>query len=292
MNRFLPAATILLVLTSCTVTSTTTASVTTTTAAATTTSPPTTVETGTPACLAGDQPFTEDGALAAGLLDGPDGDAARVTELRWFDHGTCGRFVVELATGGGAPATEPGGVRAELLRDLGIVRIGLAPLITSTAVADRLIDSPLIGRAYVVRAADGSLFVDLHLAAAVVARASVTRSPAAIVVDLQPGGVDLAAGPVTSDLVVVTEPTGDRAEYPLSVRGYGRPFEATVILRVRKANRTELEEVGTTADYVETWGEFAFAVPSGPTGRVGLFVGEESARDGSEQGVTISLVMN
>lgn len=252
----------------------------------------TTTTAGAPPCLEGEQPFTDDGALATGLLDRPPGDAARVTGLEWDDHGVCGRLTVELATSGGAPATEPGGVRAELLRDLGIIRLGLDPAVSSTAIADRLIDSDLVERAYVVRSADGSLFVDLHLASAVIARAAVVRSPAAVIVDLQPGGADLPSRPAVSDLFVVTTPTVEKADYPLAVRGYGRPFEATLVVRLRKADRVDVEELTTTADYVETWGEFAVDIPDGPLGSVELFVGEDSPQDGGEKGVTVSLVMN
>ncbi len=270
---------------------TTTTTTTATTTTTTTSAPPATGGGDVPPCLAGETAFATAGALAAGLLDAPEGDAELVAGLRWTDYGTCERLVVELATAGGAPATEPGGVRAELLRNLGIVRLGLDAKLTATAVAERLVDSALIERVYVVRSSRGSLFVDIHLASAALARASVTRLPAAVVLDLQPGGPDLVSRPARSDLVVVVDPTGDRAEYPLEVSGYSRTFEANVILRLRKANRVDVEEVTTAADYLETWGEFSFQIASGPGGRVEMFVGEDSARDGTEQGVEISLVM-
>lgn len=199
--------------------------------------------------------------------------------------------MVELATAGGAPATEPGGVRAELLRDLGIVRLRLDDRVTSTAIADRLVEGDLVDRVYVVRSLSGELYIDIHLESAALARASINRSPALLVVDLQAGGSELEARPITADLAVVVSPTGARAEYPLTVEGYARTFEATVVIRIRQGNRLDLDDLTTAADYLVTWGEFRFQLTGGPKGNIELFVGEDSPRDGEERGVRFNLVM-
>ena len=282
----------LLVFSSCVEPNATTTSTSSTTSS--TTSPPTSTTpatTGLPPCLAGDQPFATDGALATGLLNGQEGDAELVAGLSWTAFEGCERLVVELATAGGAPATEPGGVRAELLRDRGIVRLRLDDLVASTAIADRVVERELVDRVYVVRSLDGYLFVDIHLGSAVLARASVTRSPAAVIVDLQAGGPELVARPVVSDAAVVIAPTGPKAEYPLIVEGYARTFEATVVLRVRQGNRLEVEDVTSSADYLITWGEYRFDIANGPNGKVDIFVGEDSPEDGTERGARFTLVL-
>jgi hypothetical protein len=266
---------------------TTSASAPTTTTTSSTTSP----TPGLPPCLAGDQSFATDGALASGLLNGQEGDAELVAGLTWTAFGGCERLIVELATAGGAPATEPGGVRAELIRDQGIIRLRLDDLVTSTAIADRVVERELVDRIYVVRSLDGYLYVDIHLGSAVLARASISRSPASVIVDLQAGGPELEARPVVSDHAVVFTPTGRSAEYPLLVEGYARTFEATVLMRIRQGNRVEVEDVTSSADYLVTWGEYRFEVSSGPSGSVEVFVGEDSPEDGTERGAHFSLVV-
>jgi hypothetical protein len=282
-----------LVVASCTTPSATTS----TTIPTTTSTVPTTASTTTDPdtvepCLAGDQSFAVDGALATGLLDTDDGDAELVAGLRWTEYPGCGQVVVELATAGGAPATETGGVRAELLRDLGIVRLRLNDRVSTTAVADRVVERDLVDRVYVVRSTEGALYVDIHLASAVLARANVADSPAEIIVDLQPGGPPLESHPLVSATVVVVSKTAGQAEYPLTVDGYARTSEATVVLRARQGNRLEVEEITNAADYLMTWGEYRLRVASGPTGNVDFFVGEDSPQDGRELGVIFSLVMN
>jgi len=291
LRQFALPALVMVLIASCTepdATSTTTSSPTTTipsTASTASTIP------DLPPCLAGDQPFATDGALARGLLDGQESDAELVAGLSWTAFEGCERLVVDLATAGGAPATEPGGVRAELLRDQGIVRLRLNDLVTSTAIADRVVERELVDRVYVVRSVDGNLYVDVHLGSAVLARASVTRSPAAVIVDLQAGGSDLDARPLVSDAAVVVSPTGRKADYPLLVEGYARTFEASVVLRIRQGNRVRVEDVTASADYLVTWGEYRFEVPEGPSGNVDVFVGEDSPKDGDERGVHFSLVV-
>jgi hypothetical protein len=240
----------------------------------------------------GEQPYAIDGAIATGLFDNQEGDAESVAGLRWTQYPGCEQVVVELATAGGAPATETGGVRAELLRDLGIVRLRLNDRVSTTAVADRVVEGQLVDRVYVVRSIEGDFYVDLHLGSEALARASVRRSPAEIIVDLQPGGPPLESQPLVADRVVVVTATSGQAEYPLNIDGYARTFEATVVLRARQGNRQEIEQATSAADYLTTWGEYRFRVDGGPHGNIEFFVGEDSADDGRELGVVFNLVMN
>ncbi|MGH9167211.1 MAG: Gmad2 immunoglobulin-like domain-containing protein [Acidimicrobiia bacterium] len=238
-------------------------------------------------CLEEDGPFVTDGVI--GVLGGEEGDAQRVAALRWAPHEGCERFVIDLVTEDGAPATASGLVQAEIIRDLGVVRLRLAEAVTGTAVADTAFGGRLAGRAFVVRSLEAGLFVDLHLLAPATARSFVLSSPGRVVVDLQSGGPPLPSPAPSSGRVVVLSPRGGSATYPLDVTGYARTFEANVLVRVRQGGRVEAEGVTTAADWTETWGEFTLDLEQGPEGPAELFVGEESAQDGSEEGVVISL---
>lgn len=236
-------------------------------------------------CLEGS--FTEDGPI--GVIGEGEGDATRVATLRWAAHPGCERFVIDLATEGGSPATRAGPVQAEVRRDLGIVRLLLGERIRDTAVADASFEGELARRAFVVRAEDRSLYLDLHLGEAALVRAFTLTSPARLVVDLRPGGSPLPPPPAMADLVVVLTPRPGSISYPLTVAGYSRTFEANVVIRIRAGGSLEAEEVTTATDYIETWGEFSLIIEDGPEGPVTLFVGEDSPRDGSEQGVELEL---
>ncbi len=167
----------------------------------------------------------------------------------------CDRFIISLATDAGAPATSVGRTRVVFLRDLGVVRVFL-PDVTDTNITDGVFELPLIDRAYVVRSADGSLYVDAHLGAAAMARTVVTESPAQIIVELDPGGPALPPVAARSDLVVVLTPREGRADYPLIVTGYSRTFEANVVVRLIKADVVAEERVTMATDYLSAWGEF------------------------------------
>lgn len=238
-------------------------------------------------CLEEDGPFVADGVI--GVLGGEEGDAQRVAALRWAPHEGCERFVIDLVTQDGAPATASGLVQAEIVRELGVVRLRLADAVTGTAVADTAFGGRLAGRAFVVRSLEAGLFVDLHLLEPATARSFVLSSPARVVVDLQSGGPPLPSPAPSGGRVVVLSPRGGPATYPLDVTGYARTFEANVIARVRQGGQVEAEAVTTAADWTETWGEFSLDVEHGPEGPAELFVGEESAQDGSEEGVVIAL---
>jgi len=87
----------------------------------------------------------------------------------------------------------------------------------------------------------------------------------------------------------VLEPRAGAVSYPLKIRGYARTFEANVIARLSVGDRVVARTHGTAADYATTWGEFELTIARGPSGDVDLFVGEDSAADGTPVGVTILL---
>lgn len=228
--------------------------------------------------------FSEDGELLA--LESSDGDATRVSGLTGIQDQDCDRFIISLSTDAGAPATSVGRTRVVFLRDLGVVRIFL-PDVADTNITDGIFELPLIDRAYVVRSVDGSLYIDAHLGAAALARSVVTQSPAQVVVELDPGGPDLAPAAARSDLVVVLAPREGKAEYPLTVTGYSRTFEANVVISLFKGNAISELRVTTATDYLGAWGEFTVTLDSGAQGTLQLVVGDDTDQD-----VTISLVLN
>jgi hypothetical protein len=223
------------------------------------------------------------------IVGAADSDASQISSLAVFTSGVCERFEVGLVTDGFAPATSAPETSVEILPEAGVVRIQFNGRIASTAVTDSLIESGLVHQAFVVRALNGGLFVDLHLARPVAARAVEMRNPARVAVELRPGGEPVALGSAIGGSVVVTSPSQRVVEYPFTIVGYARTFEANVIARVNVDGATADQYVTTAADWLETWGEFRIDVPSGPGGDITLFVGEESAKDGTLDGVDLEL---
>ncbi len=234
-------------------------------------------------CLEGAGSFVGDGSL--GTQTRESADAASVVGLTLTGYEGCERLVVDLAAVSGAPATSVGTTSAEFLRESGIVRVHLDPAVDETGVSDIIFAGSLVDRVFVVRDFDGSMFLDVHLVAPAVARYTEITNPARLAVDLAPGGSAVGA-PLASDYVVVLPV---RESNPVTIDGYGRTFEANVILRIRQNGDIISEGFTTATDYLETWGRFTFDIPDGVAGDVEIFVGEDSARDGTEQGVYLNL---
>lgn len=259
--------------------------------APTNTAGPGTTPTPTAVCLG--EGFRESGELAS--FGGPAGPAEKIADLRWARHEGCERFVIEFARADGSAASTIGDVRVQFLRDIGVVRINLPNSIVSTDETDIETGGELVAGAFVFRpsggGATGMLSVDLHLGRAALARVTRVENPARIVVDVQPGGAALASTPVRSGLTVVLRPTRGDGSYPLEITGYARHFEANVVARIRQGGTVRAMEFTTGTDWTEVWGFYTIRITSGPTGSVELFVGEDSARDGTEQGVRVNLNM-
>lgn len=241
-------------------------------------------------CLA-DGGFVGNGAVTVEPPAG--GDAREVSDLRWSRHEGCERFVIDLAGDDGAPALSPGVVSADVLRDLGVVRISLREVEQVDGDAtEASFDGQLARSAYAVRSPDGPwMFVDLHLREAAEARVIVLDEPARVVVDLRPGGAPLPAAPAVDQRVVVLEPRTGSATYPLTVTGYARTFEANVVARIEQDGE-ELGEVFTTATaWADAWGHYGMTIEDGPPGPTTLHVGEHSARDGTWEGAEVALDM-
>ena len=269
-----------------------TTSTTGTTSPATSVVAPTSPPVEAPVCLAGDTEFVT-GGLAATFGES-SGDAAAVGGIRWAAHDGCERLVIDLLTADGAPAASLGEVSVSFRSELGVIRIELP--VRTTAIADSVIEGEIVDRVYVVRRDNGELAVDVHLGddKPVRVRGFDVGEPSRVVLDIAPfdDGIRRIAPPSIDDVVVLFSPLGGPDEYPLTISGYARTFEANVVAELSQ-DAAVLESTFTTAsDWLEAWGEFELTIDSGPSGEVTLFVGEFSARDGSPMGVELRLDMS
>ena len=247
---------------------------------------------GTPPCLAGDVAFVRDGVVTT--LGDDTGDATQVASVRWAAHDGCERLVVDVLTDTGAPASGIGRTVVESTATSGVVRAALPAAVTGTAIADTLFEGALAERVFVVRGAAGNLTVEVHTnpRSAVEVRALVVPEPARLVIDLRPAPAAApppVASPSFSDRVVLTTPAPGPAGYPLTVAGYARTSEATVVARLLSGDTVVAERVATAADWLETWGTFSLSFADGPSGPLVLFVGEDAPADGQPTGVFVSL---
>lgn len=244
-----------------------------------------------PVCLQGDA-FVVDGPVDVSAAGGA-ADADQVGALRWQGHDGCERFVIDLLAHDARAAARAGEVAAEILRDLGIVRVTLRDVAwVAPAATDAGLGGTLARRAWSVRSPAGSgTWVDLHLGEAAEARVQVLDDPARVVVDLRPrpAGAPVPPPAPRSARVVVLTPRGGRAAYPLTVNGYARTFEANVVVRLEQEGRDTVERFTTATAWVDAWGYFSLTIEEGPPGPLTLHVGEYSARDGSWEGVAIDL---
>lgn len=241
-------------------------------------------------CLQG-EPFVAEGAIALDAAEA--GDAHRVSNLRWEAHAGCERFVIDLVGEDGSPATSAGEVRAEVLRDLGVVRLSLREVEhVDPDATDISLDGPLARAAYAVWSPEGRwVYVDLHLLDEAEAHVTVLDEPARVVIDLRPGGGALPSPAVANERVVVLEPRPGEAAYPLTVTGYARTFEANVVARIEQEGEPVDETFTTATAWADAWGHYSLTFDEGPAGRIELHVGEHSARDGTWQGVVVELNM-
>ncbi len=236
------------------------------------TSVPTTAPTAGPPCVTGNVPFTTADGVAAAFGDAT-GDAAAISGLRWSIEDACERFVIDLSTANGSPASTVGRTTVSLQAGRGIVRIELPAGVDASSIADTVVDGEMITAAYVVELLSGTLAVDLHLSTsgAVAVRAFPAVSPVRIVVDLRSDGSGPAATPpaVVGDLVLVT-PRDGPADYPLDVSGYVRDdtVDLQVFLAPESPDRIPGEVAIAGSD--GTWSEFRTVYEDGPAGTVEL----------------------
>lgn len=242
-------------------------------------------------CLRG-SPFVADGSIE---VDGAGGsaDAHEVSALRAATHEGCERFVIDLASEGGDPAATVGDVRAEFLRDLGVVRVHLRDVeVVDPLATEATFGGDLAHAAYSVWSADGRwIYVDLHVGDPAEAYVFALKDPARVVVDLRPGGGAVPEPTVEANNVVVLEPRPGEASYPLTVSGYSRLFEANTVVRLEVDGEEVFKDFTTATAWADSWGHYSLTVEDGPTGEVTLHVGDYSPRDGTWSGVEVELNM-
>ena len=253
------------------------------------TKPPTTPRSTVPLVpgCANEGEFTEGGHVDR--INQQLSDATTIGAISWEVSPACEIFTISFQTSEGAPATTPPAVIVDYLDSLPIIRIALDT--EATVVTDQLVETALVERLYVVKALDGGMFIDLHLRAPAQSLVSIDTSPATLRLDLQPGIVESPDRPAITDLTVVISPSeGDAVASPLEVTGYSRTFEANVMFIATSGGQVVARANTTAADSGETWGEFVGSLEIGP-GPISLFVGDQSAEDGSLQGVTLALAV-
>ncbi len=240
--------------------------------------------------------YVEHGPLAIGSTSDST-DATQVASLIMAPFEGGERVVIGLARDDGFSAERAGQVSAEFLRPLRVLRVWLPPAIRSAAIKDNSFPGFHASRAYVVRSLKDhtTLFVDIHLNREAVARVILRSSPAAIVVELKPGGTVFPHrefGTPMASYAVLLDPQHGRASYPLEITGYARTFESNVVAQLRQEGRIVADTFTTAADGIEAWGEFRIRFAHGPRGRVRLHVPEDSPADGArERDLTVDLEM-
>jgi len=241
-------------------------------------------------CLAGDLPFIESG-LAAAVGD-DIGDAAQIEQVRLEQAPTCERLTIEFTNGSGAPATSIGPTGITVLDFVGLVRVALPHQITTTAIADTLLEGALIHGATVVRADDGSLSIDLRgtEGTPILARAFATTSPAALVIDVATSQeLPEPAGVSASTPAVVVSPVPGPNLYPLTVEGYAAPGLHSVRIQLTTEDSTDVDLSVALTGANDAWQAFRSSVVDGPSGPATLFVGTADANNQPVDGVSISL---
>ena len=283
--RSLALAGLLLLAACAPVTGTTTTSTAATTTTTNTGGTPTVATTEAVVGCTEDLDFVESGQVAR--IDQPSSDSNILGHVSWDTNEGCERFRLDFETNDGAPATTPPSVAVEYLDSGQILRIHLD--LERTVLTDQLVETTLVERLYVVRALDGGLFVDLHLAAPSEARAAVRNSPAGLTLELHMGIQPFAGAATISDQAVVLEPLADAETGAMvAVNGYARTFEGNVVVVATSAGQTVAQANTEAADWAETWGEFRTTVEV-PPGAISLFVGEESGSDGGLSGAVVEI---
>ena len=220
-------------------------------------------------------------------LDQPTSDTGMIGLVSWDLSQGCESFQIDFETIEGAPSTTPPSAIVEYLDTRQVIRVFLD--IDKTVITDQSIETELVDRLYVVRALNGGMFVDFHLAKPVEARARITNSPAQLTLQLQSGTLPFEGTAALSQHAVVVEPSdGSVGATSVRISGYARTFEANVLIIATSGDRVVTETNAVAADWLETWGEFQTRLDL-PAGETSIFVGESSPKDGSLSGVTIRM---
>jgi hypothetical protein len=230
--------------------------------------------------------MTEGGEIAT--MANPGSDAQSLSGASWSVLPGCELLTFGFVTSEGAPATTPPSVEVRYLDPAPVIRMHLG--VSTTALREQLVETGLVRRIYVVRGADGAIFVDVLLSDPAKARVDVTSSPAAITVELQPGIVDHPTGPeIVDDLVLMSPLDGAATGRTTTVAGYARGFAEGVIVIATSGDAVLGEHRLPPAEDEWMWTEFTTELALDP-GTVNLFVGEQLPGTGLE-GVSVTLTV-
>jgi hypothetical protein len=254
------------------------------TATSTTTLPTGTVE----PCLSGDLPFESEGLVAA--IGETEGDATRITQIRWERGSACERLIIDFAADSGAPATALGLTGVTVIPPAGIIRVDLPAEVQATAVADSLTDG-LIARTFVVES-DGELSVDVHgmPGTAIAARAFATGSPASLVIDVIP--TDDQPEPIgagVSETTVLVTPLPGPALYPFTIEAYAVPGAGSARVQLTSGAVEIIDLAIALAGTTDAWQAFSSTIEDGPSGEALLFVGQVDASESPVDGIEVRL---
>lgn len=260
---------------------------------ATTAPPPTTARPGaTSTTVAADLgcpqgvDFVDNGRVLR--RDQDESDSVALSGISWTTQESCERFRIRFQSLEGAPATTAPSTTVEFLGTRQVIRVRLTT--SESIVIDQLVESALVDRLYVVRALDGGMFIDFHLAAPAQALARVQNSPAALLLDLQPSTLPFEGQAVVSARTVVVEPPdGSELGTRFGISGYSRADQGQVLIIARAGDSVVEQTTAVAADWATMWGEFSTSLEV-PAGETSLFVGEEDPADGSLSGVSLRLV--
>lgn len=225
-------------------------------------------------CQTGDLGFRGDGLIAA--LGGLESDATSISDIRWEPSTSCERLVISFAAASGAPATALGITAVTAVPSSGFVRVSLSPEVATTAVADMRVDGTLIDRIYVVRASDGSMFVDVlgSADASLAVRAFVSGPPSSIVIDV----IDVPDRPshsrvAVSDTAVVFSPLPGPALYPVTIDAYAQPSLRSVRIQMTNGTTMTVDRALGVEGRSDAWQAVSSQIEGGPPGPATIFVG-------------------
>lgn len=252
----------------------------------------TTTATGTEgdACAGGGLAFRSEGLVAT--VGDAGSDATRIGGIRWQPAPSCERFVIEFATESDSPASSLGLTGVTMLAGAGIVRVSLPEAVAATSVADLVSDGALTSRLYVVREADGSLFIDIHGASEVPlgARAFAQSSPARLIIDLV--AVDdspIPVGSAVSDVSVVPSPLPGPALYPLTIEAYAQPALRSIRLLLIDDESITVDRAIALPGGTDAWQSLSSRLDDGPSGVTTLFIGTADANGRPADGATVTI---
>jgi hypothetical protein len=241
-------------------------------------------------CLVGDLAFVESGLAAA--IGNDVGDAAQIEQIRLDQAPTCERFTIEFTNDSGAPATSIGPTGVTVLDFAGLVRVALPPEITTTAIADTLLEGALVHGATVVRADDESLSIDIRGTDGMplLARAFATTSPASLVIDIATSQeLPEPAGVTASAIAVVVSPVPGPSLYPLTVAGYAAPGLHAIRIQLGTEDSTDVDLSIALRGDNDAWQAFRTSIVDGPSGTSTLFVGTVDGNDQPLEGASVLL---